>query len=102
MRKSILIPTVLVSIVVLCVSVMPRKAEAGISDSVTDGLLIGAYTAAGVAVVTIAAILLAPKDEPDFLEFVPPARRNTDLEKRGIRFGPACRMPDGTWQKQAS
>ena len=92
MRKSVLVPAVLALIFFLFASAMPRKAQA----AYTDGLIISAYVAGGVAVIGIIAILLAPRDEPDFLEFVPPDERSTDLTEPGFRFGPACRMPDGT------
>lgn len=94
-RKSRLVATFLAILVFFVMSVVsPRESRAAI----TDGLLISAYVAGGVAAIAIIAILFAPRDEePDFLEFAPGATKaKPAAATSGLPFRAACRMPDGS------
>ena len=87
-RKKLIVALVALGVFLLA-ALTPRPAAAG-SDTFTDPLLISAYVLGGVTVITLLAILLADREEPDFMRFTLPQRQ---AASRGSRFRLATACP---------
>ena len=87
MKRKRLIVTLLALGIFLFAAVTPRRAAA--DDTFTGPLLISAYILGGITVITLLAIMLADREDPDFMRLMP-AQSEDAPANAGIRLGTAC------------